>query len=69
MLSYLFVISSMLASWVAKRRTPKIQEKYAEIGGGSPLISWSACQGKALVRMLDTISPETGLRFIPGFYF
>ncbi|VDL19193.1 unnamed protein product [Hymenolepis diminuta] len=48
-----------LAKWIAKRRTPRIQEKYIEIGGGSPLIQWMTCQGKALVRTLDTISPET----------
>ncbi|KAM7535215.1 hypothetical protein Aperf_G00000101462 [Anoplocephala perfoliata] len=49
----------ILASWAAKCRASKIQEKYDEIGGGSPLIQWSACQGKALVRTLDVISPET----------
>lgn len=37
-----------------------MQEKYNEIGGGSPLTQWVTCQGKGLVRMLDTISPETG---------
>uniref|UniRef100_A0A183TJV2 Ferrochelatase n=1 Tax=Schistocephalus solidus TaxID=70667 RepID=A0A183TJV2_SCHSO len=49
-----------LAPWVAKRRTPKLQERYEEIGGGSPLGRWTVCQGKALVRILDTISPESG---------
>lgn len=61
----------ILASWVAKRRFLKTQEKYDEIGGGSPLIQWSVCQGKALVRTLDIISPETaphkyylGMRYV-----
>ncbi|VDK32071.1 unnamed protein product [Taenia asiatica] len=48
------------ASWIARRRTPIMQEKYNEIGGGSPLIQWATRQGKGLVRVLDTISPETG---------
>ncbi|EUB60948.1 Ferrochelatase [Echinococcus granulosus] len=48
------------ASWVARRRAPIAQEKYNEIGGGSPLIQWATCQGKGLVRVLDRISPETG---------
>ncbi|VDM23933.1 unnamed protein product [Hydatigera taeniaeformis] len=48
------------ASWIARRRTPILQEKYDEIGGGSPLIQWATCQGKGLIRALDNISPETG---------
>ena len=65
------MIVRTLASWIARRRTPKIQEKYFEIGGGSPLFQWTVSQGKALVRALDTISPETaphkyyiGLRYV-----
>ena len=30
-----------LGPWIAKRRTPSIIEKYNEIGGGSPIFSWT----------------------------
>ncbi|VDD79428.1 unnamed protein product [Mesocestoides corti] len=53
-------LQKYLAQWIARRRTPVMQEMYTQIGGGSPLIQWTISQGKALVRMLDTISPETG---------
>ncbi|XP_072020876.1 ferrochelatase, mitochondrial-like isoform X2 [Amphiura filiformis] len=50
---------SKLAPWIAKRRTPKIQEQYKQIGGGSPIKMWTNKQGRALVNILDRISPET----------
>jgi hypothetical protein len=51
---------SQLSKWIAKRRTPRIQEQYAEIGGGSPIKKWTEKQGKGMVEILDQISPETG---------
>jgi len=48
-----------LAQWIAKRRTPKIIEQYNEIGGGSPILSWTRKQGKGLVEILDELSPTT----------
>ncbi|RHZ88533.1 hypothetical protein Glove_22g120 [Diversispora epigaea] len=44
---------------IAKRRTPKIQDQYAKIGGGSPILSWTQKQGKAMEKLLDEINPET----------
>ncbi|KAL7753820.1 ferrochelatase hem15 [Sorochytrium milnesiophthora] len=44
---------------IAKRRTPQIQDQYAQIGGGSPILSWTQKQGALLEQKLDTISPET----------
>ncbi|CAG8787424.1 14648_t:CDS:2, partial [Dentiscutata erythropus] len=44
---------------IAKRRTPKIQEQYAKIGGGSPILSWTQKQGSALEKLMDEISPLT----------
>jgi hypothetical protein len=57
-------LQSQLAPWIAKRRTPKIQQQYAAIGGGSPIKTWTQKQGSMLVEALDRISPETGLRMI-----
>jgi len=50
-----------LAQWIAKRRAPKIVEHYREIGGGSPIRKWTELQGAGMVKILDKISPATGL--------
>lgn len=50
---------SYLGPWIAQRRTKEVQEKYAEIGGGSPILSWTQKQGKLLCETLDRISPST----------
>ncbi|XP_066598407.1 ferrochelatase, mitochondrial [Prorops nasuta] len=52
-------IQSQLGPWIAKRRTPDVQKKYKEIGGGSPILKWTNKQGELLCKKLDTISPET----------
>ena len=49
-----------LAPFIAKRRTPKIQAQYNEIGGGSPIKMWTEKQGEAMVKLLDQIAPESG---------
>ena len=49
----------ILAPLIAKRRTPKIEEQYAKIGGGSPIRKWTEHQGKAMVELLDELSPKT----------
>lgn len=48
-----------LGRFIARRRTPKIQAKYAEIGGGSPIYTWTKKQGEAMAALLDRLSPET----------
>ncbi|XP_064900616.1 ferrochelatase, mitochondrial-like isoform X3 [Columba livia] len=48
-----------LAPFIAKRRTPKIQEQYSRIGGGSPIKKWTALQGEGMVKLLDSMSPRT----------
>ena len=35
---------SKLGPLIAKRRTPSIKEKYAQIGGGSPIRKWTEMQ-------------------------
>ena len=44
---------------IAKRRTPKIQKQYDQIGGGSPIKKWTSVQGEGMVKILDQISPAT----------
>uniref|UniRef100_A0A8B9TJA6 Ferrochelatase n=1 Tax=Anas platyrhynchos TaxID=8839 RepID=A0A8B9TJA6_ANAPL len=48
-----------LAPFIAKRRTPRIQEQYSRIGGGSPIKKWTAVQGEGMVKLLDSMSPHT----------
>lgn len=48
-----------LGPFIAKRRTPKIQEQYRKIGGGSPIKKWTAHQGEGMVKLLDELSPAT----------
>ncbi|KCV69453.1 ferrochelatase [Fonticula alba] len=48
-----------LAPVIAKRRTPKVASHYDEIGGGSPIRTWTEAQAAAMVKHLDRLSPET----------
>eukprot|EP01135_Chromosphaera_perkinsii_P004191 Nk52_evm10s271 gene=Nk52_evmTU10s271 len=48
-----------LAPWIAKRRTPSIQNQYQQIGGGSPIRYYSEHVAGELCKRLDKVSPET----------
>lgn len=48
-----------LGPFIARRRTPQVQENYRAIGGGSPLLHWTTLQGEGMVRWLDQLSPAT----------
>ncbi|KAH9442552.1 hypothetical protein Pst134EA_031971 [Puccinia striiformis f. sp. tritici] len=50
---------STLAPFIAKRRTPKIEKQYADIGGGSPILKWTQEQASGMVKILDELSPAT----------
>lgn len=52
-------LQDKLGKWIATRRTPKIQAKYQEIGGGSPIYNWTVTQGKLMCQQLDKMSPDT----------
>jgi len=41
-----------LGPYIARRRTSEVQKKYAEIGGGSPILKWTNIQ----VRLLKYLS-------------
>uniref|UniRef100_A0A8C2DLK0 Ferrochelatase n=1 Tax=Cyprinus carpio TaxID=7962 RepID=A0A8C2DLK0_CYPCA len=55
-------VQNKLGPFIAKRRTPKIQEQYSKIGGGSPIKAWTTMQGEGMVKLLDEMCPETGER-------
>ncbi|XP_056003010.1 ferrochelatase, mitochondrial-like isoform X2 [Ostrea edulis] len=60
----------VLGPRIAQRRTPKIQEQYRKIGGGSPIKSWTEIQGKGMVKLLDQISPHSAPhKFYVGFRY
>ncbi|XP_055315842.1 ferrochelatase, mitochondrial [Sitodiplosis mosellana] len=63
-----------LGPWIANRRTPEVQKKYREIGGGSPILKWTNLQGELMCKELDKVSPETaphkhyvGFRYVNPF--
>lgn len=67
-------VQSKLGPWIAKRRTPEVQKKYAEIGGGSPILKWTKLQGDLMCKELDKMSPATaphkpyvGFRYVNPF--
>lgn len=47
-----------LGPLLARRRTPKVQKQYEQIGG-SPIRKWTELQGRGMVEALDRLSPET----------
>jgi ferrochelatase len=49
----------VLAPLIARRRTPKIEKQYAEIGGGSPILRYTQLQGQGMVALMDELHPET----------
>jgi len=52
-------MQSLLAPLIARRRTPKIEAQYTAIGGGSPILSWTRKQGKAMCELLDEMNPAS----------
>jgi ferrochelatase len=50
---------SIIAPWIAKRRTPRIEQQYIDIGGGSPILRWSELQGEGMTALLDELHPAT----------
>ncbi|KAE9370813.1 ferrochelatase-domain-containing protein [Stipitochalara longipes BDJ] len=52
-------LQNYIGPLIARRRTPKIINQYAAIGGGSPIRKWSEYQAAEMCKILDKISPET----------
>ncbi len=59
-----------LGRFIATRRAPKVRRLYDGIGGGSPILSWTEAQGRAMCERLDQLSPETAPhRFYVAFRY
>lgn len=68
-LSFIWLYSK-LGPLIAKRRTPKVVERYREIGGGSPIKKWTQRQGELVTKILDEISPQTAPhKYYVGFRY
>lgn len=52
-------LQKQLGRFIARRRKPRVQARYAAIGGGSPIYEWTKRQGEAMAELLDRLSPET----------
>eukprot|EP00475_Leptophrys_vorax_P043082 TRINITY_DN8181_c0_g1_i1.p1 TRINITY_DN8181_c0_g1~~TRINITY_DN8181_c0_g1_i1.p1 ORF type:complete len:385 (-),score=98.17 TRINITY_DN8181_c0_g1_i1:25-1179(-) len=52
------IAQNTLGPFIAKRRTPKIEEQYRQIGG-SPIRRWTETQGEGMVKLLDQLRPES----------
>ena len=52
-------VQKYLGPFIAKRRTKSVQQNYADIGGGSPILQWTEEQGRGMVERLDFLSPKT----------
>lgn len=48
---------SLIAPWIARRRTPQIEQQYADIGGGSPILRYTRLQGERMAALLDELHP------------
>lgn len=52
-------LQNYMGPFIARRRTPKIEEQYEAIGGGSPIRKWSEHQAEEACKILDKMSPST----------
>lgn len=52
-------LQNYLGPLISRRRTPKIQNQYAAIGGGSPIRKWSEYQSAEMCKILDERCPES----------
>jgi ferrochelatase len=52
-------LQGYLGPLISRQRTPKIQQQYAAIGGGSPIRKWTEHQNAEMCALLDKLSPET----------
>jgi ferrochelatase len=52
-------MQATLGRFIARRRTRAVQARYAQIGGGSPILGWTQAQGEGMARRLDAMRPAT----------
>lgn len=58
-------LQKWLGPLISKRRTPKIEAQYAQIGG-SPIRKWTEHQGAEMCKRLDKLSPQTAPHKVKG---
>ena len=58
-------LQKWLGPLISKRRTPKIEAQYAQIGG-SPIRKWTEQQGAEMCKRLDKLSPQTAPHKVKG---
>lgn len=56
---------SYTSKFISKRRTPKVQELYKNIGGGSPILHWTTQQGRLLADSLNSKANDSKNPNIP----
>ncbi len=49
---------ALIGRMIAMKRTREVQENYRKIGGGSPIVRWTALQGRGLVERLRSRGRE-----------
>lgn len=63
-------LPSILGPLIARMRAPKVRRRYAQIGGGSPILRWTTLQGQGMVERLDRLCPRTAPhRFYVAFRY
>src|ERR1700722_13918775 len=50
---------NLLAPFIARRRSPKIEKQYQQIGGGSPILPYTNLQATSMASLLDQLNPQS----------
>lgn len=56
-------LQGIWARLIAAVRAPKVRARYAQIGGGSPLLDWTRRQAQGLAALLDGAPVEVAMRY------
>ena len=68
--NFFIYVLSKLGPFIAKKRTPKVIEKYKQIGGGSPIKSWTQRQGQLMIEHLNKVcSSHSPFKYYIGFRY
>jgi ferrochelatase len=59
-------LQGVWARFISAMRTPKVRKKYAEIGGGSPLLRWTRVQASGLLELLNGEAHRVDLDGLTG---
>lgn len=62
-------LQKILGPYIARKRTPRIIEQYAQIGGKSPIGDWTQLQGEDMVRKLHASMPGRAFKHYVAFRY